>query len=77
MGQYANKCPKKSLTSAAQSVRFKPTYQKKPQHQVRTAATRIKISQNDQPKGLLNARSKHMLIEIEVDGHSARALIDQ
>ena len=77
MGHYTNKCPKKSVTSAAQSVRFKPTYLKKPQHQVRTAATRIKIPQNNQPKGLLDARSKHMLIDVEVDGHPARALIDQ
>ena len=78
MGHYANKCPKKSaVTSAAQSVRFKPTYQKKPQHQVRSTATRIKIPQNNLPKELLDRKSKHMLIDVEVDGHPARAVIDQ
>ena len=77
MGHYANKCPspKKSVTSAAQQVRFKPTYLRKPA--IRTAATRIKMPQVDQPKGLIDNSSNHMLINIKVDGHPARALIDQ
>ena len=43
MGHYANKCPspKQSIMSAAQQVRFKPTYLRKPA--IRTAATRIKM----------------------------------
>ena len=77
MGHYANKCPslKKSLTSAAQQVRLKPTYLRKPA--IRTAATRIKMPQVDQPKGLIDNSSNHMLINIKVDKHLARALIDQ
>jgi len=74
MGHYASNCTKRSVRSAAQSVRFRPTYQKKPQ--IRTAATRIKIPKN-QPNGLIDGTSKHMLINIKVDGHPARALIDQ
>jgi len=74
MGHYASNCTKKSVRSAAQSVRFRPTYQKKPQ--IRTAATRIKIPKN-QPNGLIDGTSKHMLINIKVNGHPARALIDQ
>ena len=76
IGQYANKCPspKKSVTSAIQQVRFKPTYLRKPA--IRTAATRIKMPQVDQPKGLIDNSSNHMLINIKVDGHPAQALID-
>ena len=71
MGHYTNKCPspKKSVTSAAQQVRFKPTYLRKPA--IRTAAIRIQMPQVDQPKGLIDNSSNHMLINIKVDGHPA------
>ena len=35
------------------------------------------MPQVDQPKGLIDNSSNHMLINIKVDGHPARALIDQ
>ena len=77
VGHYANECPspKKSVTLAAQQVRFKPIYLRKPA--IRTAATRIKMPQVDQLKGLIDNSSNYMLINIKVVGHLARALIDQ
>ena len=43
------------------------------------APIKIKMPPVDQPKGLtsIDNSSNHMLINIKVDGHPARALIDQ
>ena len=53
----------------------RPSYLGKPA--IRTAVIRIKMPQVDPPKGLIDNSSNYMLINIKVDRHTVRALIDQ
>ena len=77
-GHYANTCPeeKKSVTSAAQSVQHKTTYQKKPF--IRSAATDIQPKDKERELNqILDKKSEHMVINVKWDGHPAKALVDQ
>ncbi len=76
-GHYANKCPEKSIRSAAQSVRPKTnnSYPRKPF--VRTAAVNISHKEGKLPSDLYDDSSKHMIINVEINCNPARALVDQ
>ena len=77
-GHYANTCPEenKTVTSAAQSVQQRTTYRKKPF--IRSAATYIQTKDKEKELNqILNRRSEHMVIDVKLDGHPAKALVDQ
>ena len=77
-GHYPNTCPeeKKTVTSAAQSVQPKTTYRKKPF--IRSAATDIQTKHKEKELNqILDRRSEHMVIDVKLDGHPAKALVDQ
>ena len=76
-GHYANKCPKKSIKSAAQTVHPRRTnpYPRKPF--IKSAATEVTDEQEHLPPELYDKNSKHMVIDVLINGNPARALVDQ
>ena len=74
MGHYANKCPKKLVRSAAQSVRFKPTHQQRPF--IRSGVTDIKSKDIATPNSILDKGSQHMVIDVKINRNPGRALVD-
>ena len=76
-GHYANKCPKKSIKSAAQTVQPRRTnpYPRKPF--IKSAATEVTDEQEHLPPELYDKNSKHMVIDVLINGNPARALVDQ
>src|SRR4029077_12141892 len=73
-GHYANKCPKKQIRSAAQTVKTRHTFKGRPS--MRSAATDIRTKGIDQDN-ILDKKSEHMVIEVKVNNIPARALVDQ
>ena len=76
-GHYANKCPKKSIKSAAQTVQPRRTnpYPKKPF--IKSAAIEVRYEQEHLPPELYDKNSKHIVIDVLINGNPARALVDQ
>ena len=76
-GHYANKCPKKSIKSAAQTVQPRRTnpFPRKPF--IKSAATEVTDEQEHLPPELYDKNSKHMVIDVLINGNPARALVDQ
>ena len=77
-GHYYNKCPEENMTvtSSAQSVQQRTTYRKKPF--IRLAATDIQTkTKGKELNQILEWKSEHMVIDVKLNRHPAKALVDQ
>ena len=75
---YTNTCPeeKKTVTSVPQSVQQRTTYRNKAF--IRSEATDIQTKDKEKELNqILDRRSEHIVIDVKLDGHAAKALVDQ
>ena len=74
---YANKCPKKSIKSAAQTVQPRRTNPYPRKLFIKSAATEVTDEQEHLAPELYDKNLKHMVIDVLINGNPARALLDQ